>query len=163
MTAKVAARAVAEALLRHERAATPDKLRTAIVVGDKLIDLKAMCPAGTYEAMVWTTGVPLSTARLFARLARHAEMIEQSGVVSISEASALLPVSPRASGTKAAPEPVDGSGEPSTTLAALAKALGVAILETAAIESAVHGRDFASLVHAYVVRAVALSAEAASR
>lgn len=163
MTAKVAARAVAEALVRHEGAAASDKLWTAIVVGEKLIDLKAMCRAGTYEAMVWTTGVPLSTARRFARLARHAELIKESGVVSISEASALLIVSPGASGLKDTPELVDRSREPSTTLAALAKALGVAILETAAIESAVHGRDFASLVDAYVVRAVTLSAEAASR
>jgi hypothetical protein len=161
MTAKMAARAVAAAFVAHENAVT-DKLCTAIVVGEKLIDLKAKCPPGTYEAAVWATGVPLSTARLFARLARHAKTIEKSGVTSISEACALLAVSPGAPPAAPAAGPIGVSVETSTTLVALAKALGVAILETAAIESAVHGTDFADTVDAYVVRVVELSADAAT-
>jgi hypothetical protein len=162
MTPKVAARAVAMAYMRHERAAPPDKLWTAIAVGDKLIELKAMCRAGTYEAVVWTTGVPLSTARLYARLARHTEMIADAGATSISDASTLLTFSPDGSTVRPGTGSVDRSEEKSTTLVAVAKALGTAILETAAIESAVNGTDFADLVEAYVARAVELSAGTAS-
>jgi hypothetical protein len=162
MTAKVAARAVAVAFVRHERAAVPDKLSTALAVGDKLIKLRAMCPAGTYEAIVWTTGVPLSTARLYARLARHADTIANAGAATIAEASALLTSSPDGSTVTPGTDSVDRSEETSTTLVALAKALGIAILETAAIESAVNGTDFADLVEAYAARAVELSAGAAS-
>ncbi len=162
MTAKVAARAVAMAYMRHERAAAPDKLWTAIAVGDKLIELKAMCPAGTYEATVWTTGVPLSTARLYARLARHTEMIANAGATTISEAGTLLTRSPDGSTDTPRTDSGDRPEEKSTTLVALAKALGAAILETAAIESAVNGTDFADLVEAYVARAVELSAGTAS-
>jgi hypothetical protein len=162
MTAKVAAKAVAAAYVARENTAAADKLSTAIVVGKKLVELKAMCPPGTYEATVWATGLPLSTARLFARLARHAKAIEECGATSISEACALVAVSPDAPRARPAGEPVDMFEETSTTLVALARALGVAIVETAAIESAVHGTDFADMVDAYVARAVELSADAAN-
>jgi hypothetical protein len=162
MTAKVAARAAATAFLVHDGAAQEDKLATAIALGQKLIELKAICPPGTYEATTWTTGIPLSTARLFARLARNAAEIEQSEARSIAEATAALTVSPRGSRTRRTAAALDVSEETSTTLVALARALGVAILETAAIESAVHGTDFADTVDAYVARAVELSADAAT-
>ena len=157
MTARVAARAAAAAFVAHEGAAPEEKLASAIAIGHRLIDLKAMCPPDTYEATVWATGIPLSTGRLFARLARNAQAIEESGATSIAEASALLSSSPRRSRTGHAAASLDFSDETSTTLVALAKALGVAIVETAAIESAVHGTDFADMVDAYVSRAVELS------
>ena len=162
MTARVAARAAAAAFVAHEGAAQKDKLASAIAVGHRLIDLKAICPPGTYEATVWATGIPLSTARLFARLARNAGTVEESRATSIAEASALLAISRRRSPTRRGATSLDLSEETSTSLVALAKALGVAILETAAIESAVHGTDFADMIDAYVARAVELSADAAA-
>jgi len=162
MTARVAARAAAAAFVAHEGAAPENTLASAIGVGHRLIDLKAICPPGTYEAAVWATGIPLSTARLFARLARNARAIEESGATSIAEASALLAIPRHRSRTRRNVASPDLSEGTSTSLVALAKALGVAILETAAIESAVHGTDFADMIDAYVARAVELSADAAT-
>ena len=136
----------------HKRASGEADLPSAIAVGRALLALKAACPHGTYQESVRRTGIPYSTAALFARLARHEAQIIVSGAGSIREARAVLTARPPAPGAEAPEMPGDRS-----SVLALARALGKSIAEAAQIEALVHGTDPETVVERYTSEAVAVS------
>jgi hypothetical protein len=140
---------VVVAYTAHKRSRESEELSSALAVGRALLELKAACPYGAYQAAVRQAGIPYSTAALFARLARHEPAIVAVGAASIREARAALTAS---SAPAASEPPADGS-----SVLALAKALGKSIAEAAEVEALVHGTDAESVVERYTSEAVAVS------
>jgi hypothetical protein len=65
-------------------------LARALDAGDALIAAKARVPRGEWSEQLATTGIPLSTARLYMQLARERARIQAAGCTSIREARRLL-------------------------------------------------------------------------
>jgi hypothetical protein len=141
---------VISAYAAHKNAREAEELSSAIAVGRALLELKASARHGAYQESVRRSGIPYSTAALFARLARHEPAIVALGVKSIREARAALTARPAA----AAPEVREDN---SSSVLALAKALGKSIAEAAEVEALVHGTDAESVVERYTSEAVAVS------
>jgi len=79
-----------EAVQLHGEAEGPQALTRALAAGDALNMAKALCPRGSWGAMLELTTIPRATANLYMRLARHRAEIEAAGCTSVREARELL-------------------------------------------------------------------------